>query len=163
MIEIIKANTHEDCILIANLAKRIIPKVYYPIVAPAHVNMFIDKYQTVEAIEEQLKNGFQYFFLLYDKELVGYLGIVIRSDSLLLSKLYILEEYRGKKIGKKALIFTEDQAKNSHCTKIELLVNEYNTSTIDLYKYFNYSIVDLVHHNFEDGLVVRDYRMEKIL
>ena len=163
MIKIENATSHEDYLLIVKLAYIIIPEVYYPIVPKDHVNMFLDKYQTIEAIEEQVLNNYRYYFLKFDDQIVGYLGFVNYSGILLLSKLYILNEFRGKKLGKEAIQFTEDLAKSENCSKIELLVNEFNLHSINFYKIHGYSIVDLIDHNFEDGLVVRDYKMQKDL
>jgi ribosomal protein S18 acetylase RimI-like enzyme len=163
MVKIENATSHEDYLLIVKLANIIIPEVYYPIVPKDHVNMFLDKYQTIEAIKEQVLNNYRYYFLKFDDQIVGYLGFVNNKGILLLSKLYILNEFRGKKIGKEAMRFTEKEAICENCLKIELLVNEFNLLAINFYKMHGYSIVDLIDHNFEDGLIVRDYKMQKDL
>ncbi|HMG16409.1 MAG TPA: GNAT family N-acetyltransferase [Saprospiraceae bacterium] len=162
MIKIEKATSHKDYQQIVDLANIIIPEVYYPIVPEEHVNTFMKKYQSIEAIEEQINQDFQYYFLKYSEEIVGYLGIVINNAILLISKLYILKEYRGRRIGKWAIDFIEKEAMKANCTSIDLLVNEFNSHSIDFYKLNGYITIDLIEHNFNDGHIVRDFKMQKL-
>lgn len=111
MIEITNAVLYSDFEIIESLVRQILHKFYNPVIPKKNTKYFINKYQTAKAIEQQVTNGSSYYILKYRGLNVGYLGLNKESDFLLLDKLYLLEDYRGKKIGKKAIDFTNNFAK----------------------------------------------------
>lgn len=161
MIEIKRADSYIHFEIIESLARRILHKFYDHAIPEAHTTYFITKYQTATAIELQVKNGHSYFLLKYKGLYVGYLGLNQESDCLLLDKLYLLGKYRGHKIGKKALEFTDSFAKKSNISKIELIVNKENLETIAFYKHMGYTQLDIVPNHFETGQTIENYKMEK--
>lgn len=80
-----------------------------------------------------------------------------------MSKLYILESFRGLKIGKTALEYVNVFAANNRIEKIELIVNQQNQNTIDIYLKKGFKIVESIVNSFPSGYFVEDYKMEKIL
>ncbi len=93
---------------------------------------------------------------------MGYLGIQKLEGILILSKLYILESFRGRKIGKTALEFVYRFAKEKRIKKIELIVNRKNKNTIDIYKKNGFKIIESIVNSFPNGHCEEDYKMEKI-
>ena len=66
---------------------------------------------------------------------VSYLeGIKQETNALFLSKIYVLDNYRGKKIGKHAMQFVENKAKTYQLKSIRLTVNINNTNAIKAYE-----------------------------
>nr|WP_244178500.1 GNAT family N-acetyltransferase [Maribacter litoralis] len=111
-----------------------------------------------------MKNeNFSYFLLNFDTKNVGYLGIQKLNKKLILSKLYILKSFRGLKIGKTALEYVNEFATNNGIEKIELIVNQHNQNTIDIYLKNGFKIVESLINSFPNGHSVEDYKMEKIL
>ncbi|TPN82915.1 GNAT family N-acetyltransferase [Aquimarina algicola] len=163
MIEIIPATTYSDFEIIEGLVRQILHKFYDPVIPKEHTKYFIEKYQTAKAIEQQVKNGSNYFLLKYESLNVGYLGLSKEPDFLLLDKLYLLEDYRGKKIGKKAIEFTDSFARKLIILKIKLIVHKENLETIEFYKRMGYRLLNIVPNHFETGQIIENYEMEKIL
>jgi len=125
---------------------------------------FIDTFQTAQAIAQQIATEhYQYYLLCLDQQNVGYLGVQLRNDVLHLSKLYILEAYRGNKIGKAALQFVDELAQHYRLSAIDLYVNKHNDDTIKIYQNAGYIIKDLVAHTYDNGHVEEDYHMMKVL
>ncbi|WP_109300005.1 GNAT family N-acetyltransferase [Aquimarina sp. AU474] len=163
MIEIKKANNSTEFKIIEALANKILHEVYDPIIPAEHTDYFITEFQTENAIENQIKNeNFSYFLLNFDTKNVGYLGIQKLDKKLILSKLYILESFRGLKIGKKALEYVNAFATDNGIDKIELIVNRQNQNTIDIYLKNGFKIVESIVNSFPNGHSVEDYKMEKI-
>ena len=77
--------------------------------------------------------------------------------------MYLLEDYRGKKIGKKAVEFTDSFAKKTNISKIKLIVHKENLTTIKFYKRMGYKLLEIVPNHFETGQIIENYEMEKIL
>ncbi len=163
MIEIIKAVAYSDFESIESLVRQILHKFYDPVIPKAHTEYFINKYQTAKAIEQQIKNGSTYFLLKYKGLNVGYLGLKETADFLLLDKLYLLENYRGKRIGKKAIDFTDHFAEKLTKSRIELIVHKENFSAIKFYKQKGYKLIGIVPNYFETGQIIENYRMVKTL
>ena len=162
MIDIQKATTTSEFKTIELLAKEILHEVYDPIIPSEHTVYFLQKFQTVAAIQEQIeKENFQYYVLNFNTAPVGYIGFCTKKHVLFLSKIYILESSRGNKIGKTGLQFVQQKAKELKVNKIELLVNQQNESTINIYKKYGFEIVKAVSNSFSDGFTVEDYIMEK--
>ncbi len=164
MIEIEKADNPTEFKIIQKLATEILHKVYDPIIPAEHTDYFLTEFQSENAIGNQIKNeNFGYFLLNFKNKNVGYLGIQTLNKKLVLSKLYILESFRGLKIGKKALEYVNGFAMDNGIEKIELIVNQQNKNAIDIYLKNGFKIVESIINSFPNGHSVEDYKMEKIL
>lgn len=162
MIEITLAQTQPDYILIEELADVIWRKHYIPITGIGQVEHMLKKYQSAEAISKQVEDeGFEYFILRYDKIPVGYISIRKEEGKLFLSKIYVLSEYRGKKIGKTAMQFIEEKAKVYGLKTIMLTVNKNNTNSIKAYEKLGFINVCALVKDIGNGYVMDDYQMEK--
>ncbi len=164
MIEIKKVDNKSDYEIIEKLATEILHEVYDPIIPAEHTDYFLMRFQSKNAIEEQIKNeNFSYFLLQYDTKDVGYLGIQEQKGKLILSKLYILKSFRGLKIGKTALEYVNKFAMGNSIEKIELIVNQQNQHTIDIYLRNGFKIIESIVNSFPNGHSIEDYKMEKVL
>lgn len=164
MIEIKKATNSTEFKIIEKLATEILHEVYDPIIPAEHTDYFLTKFQSENAIDKQIKNeNFSYFLLNFDNENVGYLGVQELNKILILSKFYILESFRGLKIGKTALEYVNKFATENGIEKIELIVNRQNQNTIDIYLKNEFKIVESIINSFPNGHSVEDYKMEKKL
>ena len=97
MITIKAAEKYSDYKIIEVLADAIWREHYIPIVGKPQIDYMLDKFQSAKAIEKQVAEGFEYFKLNYNKTPVGYMAIKQETDALFLSKIYVLNSYRGKK------------------------------------------------------------------
>ncbi|GAA4274871.1 GNAT family N-acetyltransferase [Aquimarina gracilis] len=164
MIQIQKVNNTLEFETIEKLAFEILHEVYDPIIPSAHTEYFLKKFQSASVIKNQIKNeDFRYFLLNFNKLHVGYLGIQKNKEKLILSKLYIRKSFRGKKIGKVALEFVQQYTIENRFKKIELIVNQQNQDTINIYQKFGFKITESMVNSFPNGHFVRDYKMEKIV
>lgn len=72
--------------------------------------------------------GYTIFFLTYS----SYLAL----PTLYIEDLFVLEEYRRKRIGEKVFRFCVKQAKDKGCGRMEWTVYDWNESAIRFYKQF---------------------------
>ena len=161
MTEITIANTEYDFKLIAQLADITWREHYTPIIGLEQVEYMLTKFQSVNAISTQVDEGYQYFIINYEKTSVGYLLFIKEKNSLFLSKIYILSNYRGKKIGKAAMSFIEDRAEKLNCNKIKLTVNKNNSNSIAAYEKIGFIKKGAIVMDIGNGFVMDDYKMEK--
>ena len=123
----------------------------------------LEKFQSEQAIGEQVKKGFLYYLIKTNNRQVGYFGVYQSDDDLLLSKFYIRSTERGKGLGRRAMIFIERLAIERSVTRIILTVNKYNSDTIEAYKKLGFQITESMVQDIGNGFVMDDYRMEKAL
>ena len=159
-----RADNQKDYQNIENLAFEIIPEFYSDVIPHDHNVFFVQKFQTAKAIQEQLVNGFEYYLIYENKNAIGYMGIQIEKANLImvLSKLYILKDKRGKGFGTEAMALILSRAEELKIDKISLTVNRQNEKTIQFYQKYGFSITNDLTNKFENGHVILDYEMTKI-
>lgn len=164
MISIRKANNTEDYKHIETLAHIIWHEHYTPIIGKVQVDYMLDKFQTVNAIISQIKEEYCYYLLKNKNDHdVGYFSIKKESNTIFISKFYVLKDFRKKGIGKTAIEFIQNKAQNLNCTSISLTVNKNNTNSINAYKSIGFQIKEDIVTPIGNGFVMNDYKMEKTI
>lgn len=158
-----EAKSPEDLLAIETMARVIIPEVYGGYVPLYHCQFYIKTFQTVEALEDQLRQGFQYFLLQSEGQNQGYFALHFQKEKVLLSKLYLLASARGKGLGQYGLDLSINLAKEKGFQRIDLIVNRQNEGSIAFYQRNGFTITEALEHDFGNGTLVFDYRMVKIL
>ncbi|MBR4949635.1 MAG: GNAT family N-acetyltransferase, partial [Clostridia bacterium] len=87
------------------LAKEIWNEHYIKILSKEQIDYMLQNFQSQKAIENQIKDGYNYFVMKIDGKIMGYTGIVFQEEKMFLSKLYIKKEARNKGVGKTTLEF----------------------------------------------------------
>lgn len=121
----------------------------------------LDKFQSYDAVKEQIETGYQYFLLRYKGNNVGYSGIQIRENMLFLSKIYLLEDYRGLKISSAVIAYYETICREKRLSGIWLTCNKHNKSSIAAYKHMGFSITDTKVADIGSGYIMDDYILTK--
>ncbi len=163
-MRITRAENQSDFQEIENLAFEIIPEFYSDIIPHDDNVFFVQKFQTVKAIQEQLDNGYEYYLIYDNNKPIGYIGLQIDKVNceMILSKLYILKYSRGKGFGTKAMDLIINRAIELKIGKISLTVNRKNEKTIKLYKRYGFEITKDLTNRFENGHIILDYEMTKL-
>lgn len=163
MIKLVPAYSTQQLQIIEKLANEIWNEHYTPIIGKAQVDYMLDKFQNTEAMSKQIDNKYKYYLINYNNTDVGYLAFKIENSDLFLSKIYILNNLRGKGLGKKAMEFVSNQAINSECKTITLTVNKYNSNSIKAYEKIGFINIEELVQDIGCGFVMDDYKMVKNL
>lgn len=147
---------------VEKLANKIWNSHYVPIIGQNQVNYMLEKFQSFNAIKEQINNNYEYFLIFKNKKAVGYLCLVPDnlSKKIMISKIYINENNRGSGFGKQLIDFTINLAQNRKIKTIWLTVNKNNNNSINWYKKLNFKITEKVEMDIGNGYVMDDYVME---
>ncbi len=157
MIEFKIVNNTEAISKVAKLAKDIWNEHYLPMIGSHQVSYMLDKFQSEDAIEQQIKEGYKYYIILENQVEAGYFSVKDKSEKLFLSKLYVQKYFRGKGIGKQAIKFIKSNFDNP---VIQLTVNKNNSHSITFYQNVGFKVVDDVVTDIGGGFVMDDYVME---
>ena len=125
----------------------------------------LQKFQSAEAMREQINNGCEYYLVSLDNEPVAYAGIIPESEKkrLMLSKIYVKQSMRGNGVGKAMLEFIEQKSTHKGLESIWLTVNRFNHEPISWYKRNGFVTVDEVKKDIGNGFFMDDYVMQKNL
>lgn len=146
---------------LAELTSEIWHEYWTCILSNEQIDYMVEKFQSENAIRNQINNeNYVYFFIIYDSEKVGYIGLSKKKNHMFLSKIYIKKNFRYKGIGTKSFDFIKEFTFTNNYKKIRLSVNKYNTKTIDVYKEWGFNITDSVVKDIGSGFVMDDYIME---
>ncbi len=157
----ITVSTENQIEIVESLAREIWTEHYTPIIGRAQVDYMLDRFQSKQAIAEQIKAGVLYFIIKADDEFIGYIAVRPKGRELFLSKIYVKSSRRGKGYGKKAVQFAEKLAKEKGLNKIVLTVNKNNVSSIKAYEKIGFKNVGSLIQDIGNGFVMDDYKMEK--
>ena len=152
---------------IAALADEIWHEYYTSITGVEQVDYMLEKYQSAQQIYTDIMNNEFTYFTATDEEagaLVGYSAAQPQEDYLLLSKIYVRSDYRGKGLARS---FLKEITTLCHrvcgLDKIRLTVNKQNCGAIAVYKQMGFTIVEAIKKDIGEGFFMDDYVMELTL
>jgi len=160
---IIDVSTENHMDSIVSLAREIWTEHYVPIIGKQQVEYMLAKYQSKQAVKDQIASGALYFLIDEGHSFIGYIAVHPRGDELFLSKIYLRSSHRARGYGKKALQFVETLARERGLRKIALTVNKNNTTAIRAYEKIGFRNVGSLVQDIGSGFVMDDYAMEKTI
>lgn len=158
---------------IHKLAQNIWQEHYSNILTDGQIQYMVSNFQSVQAMEKQLKEGYKYLQILFKNEpeedrLVGYFSFIQKNDSnendnnlaVFLSKLYIEKTFRNQGIARSVILYLKRIAQKQDCKSIWLTVNKQNTHSIQAYKKLGFKIYREDNVDIGRGYVMDDYYMK---
>ena len=147
---------------VARMARIIWNEYYVQLIGQAQVDYMVAKFQTAEAMQAQIDQGYEYFQIRQGKNVIGYAAI--RHDAadarVFISKLYVLAEHRKSGAGRRSLELIEALARERGARHLWLTVNKGNPS-VKAYERLGFDIAEAIVMDIGGGFVMDDYRMEK--
>lgn len=157
-----KVETEEQLVTLAALADAIWHEFFPGIITVEQVDYMVRKFQSYDAMRQQIREGYIYYLFALDGEIVGYTGIhPEENERLFLSKLYLKKEYRGQGLASEAFEFLVQFCKDHGLGSIWLTVNRYNEHSILVYEKKGFVKVRTQAADIGNGFVMDDYIMEK--
>ena len=163
-VDIRPLTLHDDIEAVASFARDVWSEFYIPLIGKAQVDYMVGRFQSAEAIREQLDTGYEYFIVRRRAVLIGYLCVKPEpaGGELFVSKFYLHKSSRGSGTGRVCMEFIEQLARQRGLTRLWLTVNKGNPS-VRVYERLGFRIAADVVIDIGSGFVMDDYRMEKVL
>ncbi|HEY6644687.1 GNAT family N-acetyltransferase [Povalibacter sp.] len=157
------ARTEEAIAAIATMARTIWYEYYVPLIGRAQVDYMVARFQSTEAMQQQVLEGYEYFTVQREVAPIGYVAIKADDDGgLFISKLYLLREARGGGTGRAIMAFIEEGARQRGLGRLWLTVNKGNPA-VKAYERLGFRIAAPIVMDIGGGFVMDDFRMEKVL
>lgn len=160
-ISIQKAETTEHLQEIADLADVIWHEHFTPIIGSEQVEYMLDRFQSCPALQKQVLEGYEYYRLLDQEKLCGYVSIRPDKDGrLFLSKLYLAKEYRGRHLATFLFDFLKELCRKQGYSAIWLTCNKHNDGSLNVYRHLGFQTIDAQKNDIGNGFFMDDYIME---
>ena len=162
MVTLVPVQTGDAIKALADIAK-IIWNEYFPaIIGQAQVDYMITTFQSTDAINTQLTEGYDYFFILEGDKKIGYIGIVPRPEkqAVQISKFYLLKSWRGKGYARTIVGMIAEFAVERKFNRLYLTVNKYNDLALNAYQKIGFIKTGELEMDIGNGFVMDDYEME---
>jgi len=146
MIEI-KVATIDDTQLISDISKQTFYEAFHLQNTKDDMDLFLASHFSVADTEQELQNTKNIFYLAYSNNCLCAYAKVIDVDyptelpnckTLRISRIYVLDTFIGKGIGKLLMNTCLEKAKSLNKTHVWLGVWQQNTSAIEFYKRFGF-------------------------
>jgi GNAT superfamily N-acetyltransferase len=158
---IIQAESEAQYAIIEGLARRIVPAFYEAFFAVETAEYLVESGHTAAALAAQAERGSRHFIIECDGAAVGYFSLKAEGPVMLLSHFYMLAEWRGRGLGKMAMAFIDEAARDWGVERIELLVLRKNGGAVGMYTRSGFEVAEEVLTRLGDGAVLEDYLMRK--
>lgn len=157
-----KKASFEDIETIKDLAESSWQSAYKDILNQSQIEYMLAEMYSSKEIESQLKNpNYHYFLIENENKNVGFLGFEnhYSPNTTKLHRFYLIEDAKGRGLGKAALDFLKSEVEKCTDTVIILNVNKQNTAK-QFYESQNFKVIEEVVNDIGNGFVMDDYVME---
>ena len=158
--------SEDDIPVIQDLSSRIWREHYPGIITHEQINYMLERMYAADVIRDEIANqGVQYVLVVENSEPIGFIAYVNEParQAVKISKLYIFPSRHGKGIGRKALLYVQEDAVRQGTKILYLFVNKNNRKAIAAYERFGFKKAEAVVTDIGGGFVMDDYRMEMTL
>lgn len=143
------------------LASEIWNDNYKGIISQEQIDYMLNMMYNSERLQHDLDEEYQWEFISYNNNHIGYLAYVIKNDNrVFLSKVYLKTSVQGLGLGKLALNRVKEYAKNNNCEAVYLTVNKGNIKGVRAYKKSGFTIIAEEITDIGNGYVMDDYIFE---
>ena len=140
MKEVLKAVNFGEFAALESLCRALWHETYDGLLGGDQVDYMLEKFQSVKAIEAQMREGMQYYLVRDDGMCVGYFAIEPQGKRMFVSKLYLIKEARGHGFGRSCVRFIEEQAADRGLKTLRLTVNKRNAGSVAVYEKLGFTV-----------------------
>ena len=161
MIEFRKAS-EKDISLLQDLAKKSWNSAYVNILSKEQIEYMLKEMYSYLEISNQIQNpDYHYYIILNDDVAAGFIGFEFHyeKDTTKLHRIYLLEEFTGKGLGKKGLDFLKEKVSETSDQRLILNVNKDNPAK-RMYESQGFQVFHEEIFDIGNGFVMDDYLME---
>lgn len=151
-----------DIQTIQDLAEKIWNYAYTDILSKNQIKYMLELMYSENEITKHLENPNYHYNLIYNNEiLAGFMGYEnhYEDHTTKLHRIYLLQEFKGKGLGKKSLEFLKEKTSASGNKRIILNVNKDNNAK-GVYESQGFKVYDEAVFDIGENYVMDDFLME---
>ncbi|NLL95460.1 MAG: GNAT family N-acetyltransferase [Thermoplasmatales archaeon] len=147
----------------SDLAHAIWKECYSGIISDAQIDYMLGKFQSPEAIAEQIADGYVYKAITDGDAVCGYSAHVFLGGDCFVSKFYVSSPHRRRGLGSWRLSAIFEEAEAAGAGRVHLFVNKGNTGSVSFYESLGMEVSDSVCVDIGGGFAMDDFVLEKRL
>ena len=154
--------TQNDIPKIQELARKSWKNAYIGIISDEQIEYMLSTMYSETEISSQMKNpNYHYFIIYFNENPAGFIGFENHYEpkTTKLHRIYLLDDFKGKGLGKTALSFLKERVTEIGDHRIILNVNKENNAK-KMYESQGFTVYDEIILNIGNGFVMDDYLME---
>lgn len=157
----IKKAGKSDVATIRDLAHAIWPSAFKEILTENQIQYMLDWMYNMETLSSQMSTGHDFFLLYHLDSPIGFIGLEFQEEigKVKIHKLYLLQKYQGKGLGKFMFLHALDYASLMFAKAVYLNVNRFNES-VKFYLGMGMQIIQSEDIDIGRGFYMNDYVME---
>ena len=144
---------------IEKMASAVWHEAYAGIVSEDQIDYMLAKFQSAEAIKNQISEGLTYEIARRDGKDAGYIGYKFDGDELFVSKIYVMEPLRKEGVGKALLLRAFEAGRCGGSKRMRLTVNKNNSKAIAFYEAMGLEKMSELRTDIGEGFVMDDFVM----
>lgn len=145
---------------LSEFAAQIVKRHFDPIIGAAQNDYMIGRFQTPQAIEQQIRQGYRYYWVMEGSEAAGFMAFYPKDGKMYLSKFYVAQPFRGRHLAGDMFAFICQETKKEQLSAVFLNVNRNNTDVIEIYKHLGFEIVGQEKNDIGNGFFMDDFVLE---
>ncbi|MDN3606151.1 GNAT family N-acetyltransferase [Kaistella yonginensis] len=160
-----KKATDQDITLLQELAEKSWNSAYANILSTDQIEYMLTEMYAKDELFKQLQNpNYQYYLILSDVIPAGFIGFEFHyeKETTKLHRIYLLNEFKGKGLGKKGLDFMKKMTAETSDKRIILNVNKENPAR-KMYESQGFKVFKEEVFDIGNGYVMDDFLMEHLL
>lgn len=157
-----KETSEKDIPLIKTLAEKSWKCSYQEILSTEQIEYMLKKMYSAEEISSQLKNPNYHYFIIEENSIpAGFIGFEnhYEEKTTKLHRIYLLQDFKGKGLGKAALQFLKEKVSEASDNRIILNVNK-NNAAQKMYESQGFRVYAEGIFDIGNDYVMDDYLME---
>lgn len=147
---------------VVDMADIIWRECYKGILSDEQIEYMVDKYQSDNVVTKKMINeGYEYYLINNGSAVIGFVSFLRDGSRLLLTNLYILEEYREKGYCELVIDKVIKNCKDTDIDRVRVTLNKLNEEGIKIYTNLGFSKIEEDVQDIGNGFVIDNYLMEK--
>ena len=157
-----RVSREREFLALADLQHTIWRENYAVVIAGEQIEYMLEHFQSVPAIKEADARGCEYYLIRAFGVNMGYAAVEPNNPQgkMFLSKIYLLEEYRGKGYARDVVNEVREMARSLRLRAIWLTVAKNNVSSIAAYEHLGFRNTEDICKEIGGGFVMDDHVME---
>ncbi len=140
LIQFTKVSGSLDIIKTACLANQVFGQHYSQLMPRVQIDYFLDNYNSFNVINERIgTGGYGYYHIVNDNRQIGFFAVVPRiGETLEIEAMGLVKKQRGKGVGKKAVAFIIDKAKEQQLKTVRIKINKKNEMAVKAFTKYGF-------------------------
>ena len=163
-VDFVQVANSDHVTKIVDLADTIWRECYKGILSDEQIEYMVDRYQSDNVVTKKMINeGYEFYLINNGSTVIGFVSFLKEDNQLLLTNLYILQQYREKGYCELVIDKVIKNCKETDIDRVVITLNKMNEEGIKLYTNMGFAKTKEDIQDIGNGFIIDNYLLEKQL